>query len=126
MINLVISLGGMEVDKMEKHDEGKTCPIATQDPEVNEINKMKAEDQANYRGPNEGSAFRLTEICGNCEYYNQTLGHAWTVLTQKKILMSGTARSGSLFVGPKIPVTHGKRAALFKDDDIVYNKQDIL
>jgi len=46
MINLVISLGGMPVDKMEQDDEGKTCPLATTDPEVNEENKQKAVEEA--------------------------------------------------------------------------------
>ena len=46
MINLVISLGGMEVDKMDKNEEGNNCPLATQDPEVNAKNKEKAIEEA--------------------------------------------------------------------------------
>lgn len=72
MINLVISLGGMPVDKMEQDDEGKTCPLATTDPEVNEENKQKAVEEANYRDPAEDGGFRLSEVCGNCAAFNQT------------------------------------------------------
>lgn len=72
MINLVISLGGMEVDKMEKDDGGNTCPLATKDPEVNEKNKQAAIEEANYREPNSGAAFQLSEVCGTCAAFNQT------------------------------------------------------
>jgi hypothetical protein len=72
MINLVISLGGMEVDKMDKDEEGNNCPLATQDPEVNAKNKEKAIEEANYREPNTGSAFVLSETCGSCAAFNQT------------------------------------------------------
>jgi len=63
---------GMPVDKMEENEEGKSCPLPTQDPELNAENRQMAIDEHNYRGPNEGSAFRLTEVCGNCGMYNQT------------------------------------------------------
>lgn len=72
MINLVISLGGMEVDKMDKDEEGNNCPLATQDPEVNAKNKEKAVEEANYRELNTGSAFVLSETCGSCAAFNQT------------------------------------------------------
>ena len=72
MINLVISLGGMQVDKMEKDEEGNNCPLATQDPEVNAKNKEEAVEEANYREPNSGAAFRLSETCGTCAAFNQT------------------------------------------------------
>ena len=72
MINLVISLGGMEVDKMDKDEEGNNCPLATQDPEVNAKNKEKAIEEVNYREPNTGSAFVLSETCGSCAAFNQT------------------------------------------------------
>jgi len=72
MINLTISLGGMPVDKMEQTEEGKTCPPATIDSEVNEENKQTAVEEANYREPNSGSAFVLSETCGTCAAYNQT------------------------------------------------------
>ena len=72
MINLVISLGGMPVDKMEEDEEGKTCPPATIDSELNEKNKQNAIEEANYREPNTGSAFVISETCGTCAAYNQT------------------------------------------------------
>jgi hypothetical protein len=72
MINLVISLGGMEVDKMEKDEEGNNCPLATKDPEVNEENKQKAVEEANYRDMEGSTSFRLSEVCGNCAAFNQT------------------------------------------------------
>ena len=72
MINLVISLGGMEVDKMDKDEEGNNCPLATQDPEVNAKKKEKAVEEANYRELNTGSAFVLSETCGSCAAFNQT------------------------------------------------------
>jgi hypothetical protein len=72
MINLVISLGGMEVDKMEKDEEGNNCPLATKDPEVNAENKAVAVEEANYREPNSGSAFVISETCGTCAAFNQT------------------------------------------------------
>jgi hypothetical protein len=125
MINLVISLGGMEVDKMEKNDEGKTCPIATQDPEVNDINKMKAEDQANYRGPNEGSAFRLTEICGNCEYYNQTSAMMDCIDTEEDSDV-GYCQIWKFVCRSENTCDSWEEGGPIKDDDIVYNKQDIL
>lgn len=60
---------GIEVDQME---EGSNCPIATQDPEVNEMNKMEAVEEASYRDPAEDGGFRADEVCGNCGAYNQT------------------------------------------------------
>jgi hypothetical protein len=68
MINLVISLGGMEVDKMEENDEGMKCPVATQDSEVNEENKEEAIEEANYRD----TKGAVDEVCGNCVAFNQT------------------------------------------------------
>ena len=55
---------GIEVDKM---DEESSCPVATQDSDVNEMNKLDAVEEADYRDP--GMA---TDICGNCGAYNQT------------------------------------------------------
>jgi hypothetical protein len=54
MISLTISLGGMPVDKMEKTEEGKTCPPATQDIELNLENRKTAIDEYNYGPLNPG------------------------------------------------------------------------
>ena len=63
MPTIMISImpDGIPVDKMEK-----------QDAEVNEVNKMQAIDEANYRDPADDGGFKLTDICGNCGAYNQT------------------------------------------------------
>lgn len=71
VINLLLD-GGMPVDKYEENEEGKSCPLPTQDPELNDENRQTAIEEYHYRGPNEGSAFRLTNVCGNCGMYNQT------------------------------------------------------
>jgi hypothetical protein len=60
------------VDKMSNDDEGRNCPLPTQDPELNAQNKEKAIETANYRDPADSGAFRLTDVCGNCAAYNQT------------------------------------------------------
>jgi hypothetical protein len=33
---------------------------------------LNAVDEANYREPNTGAAFRMDQVCGNCAAYNQT------------------------------------------------------
>ena len=65
--------GGKElsVDDYEDNDEGMSCPIATQDADVNEASKMQAVEDANYRDPAEDGGFRNDESCGNCGAYNQ-------------------------------------------------------
>ena len=60
------------VDKMEENEDGKSCPVPTQDPELNARNKEKAVKVADYRDPADSGAFRLTDVCGNCAAYNQT------------------------------------------------------
>lgn len=75
MPTIVISLlndGAIPVDKMENDDDGKSCPLATQDPDINEENKMAAAEEAAYRDPSEDGGFRSDEVCGNCGAYNQT------------------------------------------------------
>ena len=124
MINLVISLGGMEVDKMEKDDEGKACPIATQDPEVNEINKEKAVEEANYRGPSE-AAFRLSEVCGNCEYFNQT-SHMMDCIDTDEDSEVGYCQLLKFVCRAENTCDSWEGGGPIKDDDVMYNKQDIL
>ena len=63
---------GMLVDKMDSDGEGPSCPEATRDPEVNDVNKMYAQDTANYHDTTEDGGFILTDHCGNCGAYNQT------------------------------------------------------
>lgn len=60
------------VDQYDDDDDGKSCPLPTQDAELNEENKEAAVENAGYRDPADGGAFRLSEVCGNCKAYNQT------------------------------------------------------
>jgi hypothetical protein len=72
MYSITITMGGMPVDKMEESEEGKNCPVATQDSEVNEANKLIAVEEANYRDPQNDGGFKLSDVCGNCVAFNQT------------------------------------------------------
>ena len=72
MYSITITMGGMPVDKMEESEEGKNCPIATKDAEVNEENKQVAVEEANYRDPQDDGGFKLSDVCGNCVAFNQT------------------------------------------------------
>lgn len=74
MVNIMISIlpDGMPVDKMQDDDEGNTCPLPTQDEDLNAENKMIAMDEYGYREPNDSVAFRNDESCGFCGMYNQT------------------------------------------------------
>lgn len=60
------------VDKYDDDDDGKSCPLPTKDPELNEENKEAAIENASYRDPADSGAFRLSDVCGNCKAYNQT------------------------------------------------------
>jgi|DEB0MinimDraft_4_1074332.scaffolds.fasta_scaffold78483_2 hypothetical protein len=123
-ITLTISLGGMPVDKMEENEEGMTCPISTQDPEVNEMNKEKAVEEANYRGPNEGVAFRLTEVCGNCEYYNQTTSMMECIGSESDDV--GYCQLLKFVCKAENTCDSWEEGGPIEDDDVMYNKQDIL
>jgi hypothetical protein len=72
IITISIMDGGIPVDKMSSDGDGPSCPIATQDAEVNEEAKEAAVEEANYRDPSSDGGFKLTEVCGNCGAYNQT------------------------------------------------------
>lgn len=75
MPTIMISImpDGIPVDKMEQMEEGgPSCPLATQDSDINEENKMMAEEEANYRDPALDGGFRADEVCANCGAYNQT------------------------------------------------------
>jgi hypothetical protein len=72
MATIVISLlpdGAIPVDE---YDEESSCPLPTQDEELNAENRQVAVDEANYREPNSGVAIRSDQVCGNCAAYNQT------------------------------------------------------
>jgi len=75
MATIVISLlpdGAIPVDQYEETDDGANCPLPTQDEDLNDENRQIAVEEANYRGPNTGVAFRSDEVCGNCAAFNQT------------------------------------------------------
>jgi len=70
---LMIQFGDMTpVDKMEEDEEGRSCPLATRNPEVNEENRNRAVEDYDYRDPADDGGFVETEVCGNCSYYNLT------------------------------------------------------
>ena len=74
MPTIMISImpDGIPVDKMDGDNDGPSCQSATQDEEINDENRMSAEEQASYRDPSSDGGFKLTEVCGNCGAYNQT------------------------------------------------------
>jgi len=73
MPTIMISIlpdGAIPVDKMS--DGGDGCPLPTKDEDLNAENRQEAVDEANYREPDAGSAFRADQVCGSCAAYNQT------------------------------------------------------
>jgi hypothetical protein len=75
MTTIVISLlpdGAIPVDQYGETDDGASCPLPTQDEDLNAENRQVAVEEANYREPNTGAAFRSDEVCGNCAAFNQT------------------------------------------------------
>ena len=60
------------VDQYDDDDNGNSCPLPTQDEELNSKNREAAIETAGYRDPADGGAFRVSEVCGNCKAYNQT------------------------------------------------------
>ena len=77
MTTIMISImpEGIPVDKMDEDDNGSSCPVATHDEEVNDVNKMYAQDEADYRdvGQDKRRPWRSrNDRCGNCGAYNQT------------------------------------------------------
>ena len=73
MPSITIMFGEMTpVDKMEENEEGRSCPIPTQDPDLNARNKEETMDTSGYRDPADSGAFKMTDVCGNCAAYNQT------------------------------------------------------
>ena len=125
MISLTIMMGGMPVDKMEKDDEGKSCPIATQDPEINEENKLKAIEEANYRSPEDDGGFRLSEVCGNCEYYNQTSSIMECIEAEEDAEV-GYCQLLKFVCKSANTCDSWEEGGPITDEIIQYNKQDIL
>ena len=74
MPTIMISIlpDGIPVDKMEETEEGNTCPLPTQDPDLNNENREMAVEESNYREPNTGASYNSAEVCGTCAAYNQT------------------------------------------------------
>ena len=75
MPTIMISIlpdGAIPVDKMSDGDNGNSCPLPTQDAELNAENREIAVDEAHYREPNSSAAFRADQVCGSCAAYNQT------------------------------------------------------
>jgi len=70
MATIMISIlpdGSIPVDKINRGENGEpSCPIATQDADINAENKEEAVLSADY-----GETFGL-DVCGNCASYNQT------------------------------------------------------
>ena len=73
MPTIMISIlpDGVPVDSMEETEDGHSCPLPTQDADVNNENREVAIETANYRDP-ETAGGNLSEVCGNCAAYNQT------------------------------------------------------
>jgi hypothetical protein len=70
MPTIMISIlpDGIPVDKMQGGGaDGPACPVPTQDAEVNDVNEMYAESEADYR-----EADVDNKRCGTCGSYNQT------------------------------------------------------
>jgi len=76
MPSITITFGEMTpidlLKPMGDDDDGPSCPVATQDEDVNEENMQEAIDEYGYRDPADDGGFRATEVCGNCASYNQT------------------------------------------------------
>jgi hypothetical protein len=121
MITLTISMGEMKVDKM---DEETSCPIETQDAELNEKNKEAAMLDVNYRSPEDSTAFTLSEVCGNCEYYNQTTKMKECIGTDTDEV--GYCQLLKFVCRAENTCDEWEEGGPIKDDDISYNKQDIL
>lgn len=125
MISLTIMMGGMPVDKMEKDEEGRSCPLPTKDPEVNEENKTKAIETANYRDPSNDGGFRLSEVCGNCEYYNQTSAMMECIDAEENSNV-GYCQLLKFVCKAENTCDSWEEGGPITDDDVEYNKQDIL
>jgi len=75
MPTIMISImpDGIPVDKMDGDDNGSSCPIATQDEEVNDVNKMYAQDEAKLpRLLQRTVGSSSLKSAANCGAYNQT------------------------------------------------------
>jgi hypothetical protein len=69
MSTIMISIlpEGMPVDKMEATEDGESCPLPTQDSDLNEENMTAAVDEYNY-----SKCTNVDKCCATCSMYNQT------------------------------------------------------
>jgi len=65
-ITISILPDGIPVDMMDDDDDGNSCPLPTQDADINTENKDVAVSEYNYK------AAVTDDECGNCGMYNQT------------------------------------------------------
>ena len=74
MVNIMISIlpDGMPVDEMEADKSGNSCPLPTQDEELNAENREMAVEDHNYRDTSMSLTSTPDEVCGTCSAYNQT------------------------------------------------------
>ena len=121
MITLTISMGDMEVDKM---DQESSCPMPTQDSELNENNKQEAIEENDYRSPEDSTSFPLSEVCGNCEYYNQTTAIKKCLESEDESI--GYCQLLKFVCRAENTCSAWESGGPIKDDAIEYNKQDIL
>ena len=64
-MNVIRDKNGKYASVIRK-DEGESCPIATQDPELNSKNRSRTIKIASYGMPKAGT----TDLCGNCKVFN--------------------------------------------------------
>jgi hypothetical protein len=75
MVSITITFNGdkeIPMDEYKEVEDGRSCPLPTQDADMNEENKMVAAEDADYRDSADDGGFVATEVCGNCGAYNQT------------------------------------------------------
>tara|TARA_R110002126_G_scaffold201956_1_gene349473 strand:+ start:228 stop:593 length:366 start_codon:yes stop_codon:yes gene_type:complete len=121
MITLTISMGDMEVDKM---DQESSCPMPTQDPELNQENRQDAVEENGYRSPKDSPVFNDAEVCGNCEYYNQTTAIKKCLDSEDESI--GYCQLLKFVCSAENTCNAWESGGPIKDDAIEYNKQDIL
>jgi hypothetical protein len=72
MVSITITLTGTKEIPVDEYETGSSCPVPTQDSDLNEKNQQGAVEDADYRNPAEDGGFVVSELCGNCGAYNQT------------------------------------------------------
>ena len=71
-IMITILPDGVPVDSMEETEEGNSCPLPTQDEELNAENREMAVEDHNYRDTSMSLTSTSDKVCGTCSAYNQT------------------------------------------------------